>query len=69
MKTRLLNFARRLRARLSDEEGAVSADWVVLTAGIVGVAALAASTITDATSALSSSVKTGMSSKTVSNGD
>lgn len=69
MKTRLLNIARRLRARLSDEEGAVSADWVVLTAGIVGVAALAASTITDATSALSSSVKNGMSSKTVTNGD
>lgn len=69
MKPIFLKIARKLRARLADENGAVSADWVVLTAGIVGVAALAASTITEATSSLSSDVGSGLSTKAVSNGD
>ena len=54
---------------LAEEDGTVTVDWVVLTAGIVGVAAASGATILDATSVLSSSVSSGVSAKSVSNGD
>ncbi len=60
----------KLRNRFQrDEDGAVTVDWVVLTAAIVGVAAGAASQVLDATTTLSTSIKTGLSTKSVSNGD
>lgn len=52
-------------ASLRDESGAVSVDWVVLTAGIVGVAALAVAQISDATDSLSGKVKDSLSTKPV----
>lgn len=59
----------RIKSRFVDEDGAVSVDWVVLTAAIVGVAALSASTITDAVSVLSTSIGSEVSGKQVTNGD
>ncbi len=52
-----------------EEDGAVSVDWVVLTAAIVGVAATAGSTIQDSIGTLSSSIQSGLSTKSVENGD
>ena len=54
---------------LADEEGAVTVDWVVLTAAVVGMAAATASTINDATSTLSTSIGNEIGTKSVSNGD
>lgn len=69
MKNRIEFLSRRIKDRLEDEDGAVSVDWVVLTAAIVGVAAGAASTISGAISTLGSSVDTELTDKTVENGD
>lgn len=44
------------------EDGAVSVDWVVLTAAIVGVAAVAATTVQDSVVALGGSVETELGS-------
>lgn len=51
-----------------DEDGAVTVDWVVLTAAIIGVATTAATTIHSSIGALSSSIKSGISSTSVDNG-
>ncbi|MEQ9258830.1 MAG: hypothetical protein RIG84_07005 [Roseovarius sp.] len=69
MKNRIKFLSRSIKARLEDEEGAVSVDWVVLTAAIVGVAAGTASTISGAISTLGGSVGTELTDKTVENGD
>lgn len=52
-----------------DEEGAVSVDWVVLTAAIVGLAAGAGNTIRDAITTLSGTIETEVGEKTVDNGN
>ncbi|MEL6646158.1 MAG: hypothetical protein AAFQ05_00410 [Pseudomonadota bacterium] len=59
-------FARRFRNR---EDGAVTVDWVVLTAAAVGLAAGAGSTIQSAVTTLGDTVAEAVSTKTVSNGD
>ena len=70
MKRNSKDIARDLKDRFQEEEdGAVTVDWVVLTAAIVGVAAGAGSSIQSATETLSSSIGSGLSTKTVSNGD
>ena len=69
MKTKLHDIIRKVKSRFEKEDGAVSVDWVVLTAAIVGLAAASASSIGDAVSTLSTSVKEGVSGKTVTNGD
>lgn len=51
------------------DDGAVTVDWVVLTAAVVGLAGGLGATVMDATSAASSTVSTAVSTKTVSNGD
>lgn len=69
MKLLFLKCAQRLRARFHKEDGAVTVDWVVLTAAIVGVAVAAAASVLDATTTLSTSIGDGLSTKSVSNGD
>lgn len=51
------------------EDGAVTVDWVVLTAALVGLAAAAGSTVLSGVNTASSSVETAVSTKSVNNGD
>ena len=49
----MLNFIKNFR---NDEDGAVTVDWVVLTAAIVILGLLVGSTVSDGASALANSV-------------
>ena len=51
----MMNFIKNFR---KDEDGAVTVDWVVLTAAIVGLAIVACSTIGDNTENLTNSIAT-----------
>ena len=51
------------------QDGAVTVDWVVLTAAIVGFAATGGSSILSATKTLSTGVKTEVGATEVDNGD
>ena len=51
------------------EDGAVTVDWVVLTAALVGLAAAAGSTVLSGVNTASSTVESAVSTKTVNNGD
>lgn len=54
---------------LKREDGAVTVDWVVLTAAIVGLAAGAGGSMLDATNVLSAKVSSEVGAKTVDNGN
>ncbi|MFG6577581.1 Flp family type IVb pilin [Sulfitobacter sp. 1A15333] len=47
-----MNFALKMKRFSRDEDGAVTVDWVVLTAAIVGLAVVAFGTIKNDTKAL-----------------
>ena len=55
-----------LKSFLRDETGAITADWVFLTAGVVALGLNAVSVVDDGTTELGSKVETTV---TVSNGD
>ncbi|MGB7244847.1 MAG: hypothetical protein WBC93_22505 [Sulfitobacter sp.] len=58
----MMNFIKNFR---KDEDGAVTVDWVVLTAAVVGLAAAAYSSIEDGASDLTSNTATFLGSQTV----
>ncbi|MGD9863726.1 MAG: hypothetical protein AB7S99_10985 [Pseudodonghicola sp.] len=58
----MFRFARKFRR---DETGAVTVDWVVLTAAVVGLCGLAFTALHDATDGLGTHVGTHLSNKTV----
>lgn len=58
----MIKFIKNFR---KDEDGAVTVDWVVLTAAIVGLAAVAYSAIGDGTAALSDKIGTEIDGTTV----
>jgi len=60
MKT--FKIARKIR---NEEDGAVTVDWVVLTAAVVGLSAAALSLIRSETGTLSSSIATYLKSATI----
>ncbi|MEQ9240352.1 Flp family type IVb pilin [Roseovarius indicus] len=62
----MIKFIKKFR---KDEEGAVTVDWVVLTAAVVGLGVAGVSTVSGGVDTLATSIKTGVSSKSVSNGD
>ncbi len=62
----MIKFIKKFR---KDEEGAVTVDWVVLTAAVVGLGVAGVSTVQGGVNTLATSIKTGVSGKTVSNGD
>jgi len=62
----MIKFIKKFR---SEEEGAVTVDWVVLTAAVVGLGVAGVSTVSGGVDTLATSIKSGVSSKTVSNGD
>ncbi|WP_456385960.1 hypothetical protein [Profundibacter sp.] len=51
---------------VSNESGAVTVDWVVLTAAIVGLGLAVMTVISDGTSTLTNKIKTKMTSQTIS---
>ena len=62
----MIKFIKKFR---KEEEGAVTVDWVVLTAAVVGLGVAGVSTVSGGVDTLATSIKTGVSTKTVSNGD
>jgi|TARA_R110002012_G_scaffold53248_2_gene137058 Flp pilus assembly pilin Flp len=58
----MMNFIKNFR---KDEDGAVTVDWVVLTAAIVGLAVVAFGTIKDNTTALTADIATAIGGVTV----
>lgn len=50
---------------LSDEDGAVTVDWVVLTAAVVGIGVVAVSVLVTANQGLGNSISSAMSSATL----
>ena len=62
----MIKFINKFR---NDEEGAVTVDWVVLTAAVVGLGVAGVSTVSGGVNTLATAIQTGVSGKTVSNGD
>ena len=52
-----------------DEDGAVTVDWVVLTAAVVGLGVAGVATVKTGVGTLATSISSGVSTKTVTNGD
>lgn len=52
-----------------DDDGAVSVDWVVLTAALVGLAVTAATTVRDSVGVLADSIETEVADTEVNNGN
>ncbi|MEO0370322.1 MAG: hypothetical protein AAF231_02600 [Pseudomonadota bacterium] len=52
-----------------DEDGAITVDWIVLTAAVVGLAAVGGGSINDAVTALGSDISDETSGQSVNNGD
>jgi Flp pilus assembly pilin Flp len=53
-----MRFALKMKRFSRDEDGAVTVDWVVLTAAIVGLAVVAFGTIKDETTGLTTRIAT-----------
>ena len=62
MRTRIERF-------LKDEGGAVTVDWVVMTAAVVGLGVAAVDTVEDGINSLASDIAEAISTKAVNNGD
>ena len=65
METNMIKFFKNFR---KDENGAVTVDWVVLTAAVVALAGAAYTSISSGTSALTGSISTELSGVTVDTG-
>jgi Flp pilus assembly pilin Flp len=58
----MLNFIKNFRA---DEDGAVTVDWVVLTAAIVGLGIAVMSTVGNGTTALGDTISAQLETQTI----
>ena len=63
-----MKFSLKLNRFARDEDGAVTVDWVVLTAAIVGLAVVAFTTIDTAADSLISDIASDMNSQTSTGG-
>ncbi len=61
----MINFIKNFR---KDEDGAVTVDWVVLTAAVVALAAVAYNGISGGTSGLAGNISSELTGTTVSTG-
>mgnify|MGYP005841567487 CR=1 FL=1 len=61
----MINFLKNFHA---DESGAVTVDWVVLTAAVVGLAVAAVAAVKGGVDSLASDIKTGVTAISVDNG-
>ncbi len=62
----MIKFIKNFR---KDEDGAVTVDWVVLTAAVVGLGVAGVSTVGSGISTLADAIESGVSTKTVENGN
>jgi Flp pilus assembly pilin Flp len=62
----MIKFIKNFR---KDEDGAVTVDWVVLTAAVVGLGVAGVSTVGSGIGTLADAIQSGVSTKAVSNGD
>ncbi|MEO0752842.1 MAG: hypothetical protein AAFY25_13700 [Pseudomonadota bacterium] len=62
----MIKFIKNFR---KDEDGAVTVDWVVLTAAVVGLGVAGVSTVSGGIGSLATAIQEGVSTKTVANGD
>ena len=62
----MIKFLKKFRKA---EEGAVTVDWVVLTAAVVSLGVAAVSSASDGVATLGGNISTGLSTTTVDNGD
>lgn len=60
----MLNFIKNFRA---DEDGAVTVDWVVLTAAIVGLGIAVLTSVGNGTTALGDKISSQLSAQTIVN--
>jgi Flp pilus assembly pilin Flp len=58
----MIKFIKNFR---KDEEGAVTVDWVVLTAAIVGLGVAGVSTVSGGVNSLAGNISSGVSGQTV----
>ena len=64
-----MKFALKMKRFSRDEDGAVTVDWVVLTAAIVGLAVVAFGTIKDDTKTLIDGISTDLKSVSETQGE
>ena len=62
----MIKFIKKFR---KDEEGAVTVDWVVLTAAVVGLGVAGVATVSDGVDALAGEIESGVTNKSVDNGN
>ncbi|MEL7011952.1 MAG: hypothetical protein AAFO72_01600 [Pseudomonadota bacterium] len=62
----MIKFIKNFR---KDEDGAVTVDWVVLTAAVVGLGVAGVTTVQGGIGTLATAIQEGVSGKSVSNGD
>ena len=62
----MIKFIKNFR---KDEDGAVTVDWVVLTAAVVGLGVAGVSTVQGGIDSLAGTIESSVSGKTVSNGN
>ncbi len=62
----MIKFIKNFR---KDEDGAVTVDWVVLTAAVIGLGTVAYTQISQGATGLASDVNTALSSATISTGE
>ena len=61
-----MNFFRRVNTFKDDEAGAVTVDWVVLTAAVVGLGVAALAAIRSGTATLTSQISSQLAAQTIS---
>ena len=61
----MIKFIKNFR---NDEDGAVTVDWVVLTAAVVGLGVAGVSTVQSGIDGLAGTIETSVSGKSVDNG-
>ena len=62
----MIKFIKNFR---KDEDGAVTVDWVVLTAAVVGLGVAGVSTVQGGVDTLAGTIETQVGAKTVDNGN
>ena len=62
----MMKFINKFR---KEEEGAVTVDWVVLTAAVVGLGVAGVSTVSGGVDTLATTISTEVGTKTADNGD
>jgi Flp pilus assembly pilin Flp len=69
LPSRRINMIKFITRFFNEQDGAVTVDWVVLTAAVVGLSVAAVATVQDGVGNLAGAIDTGVSSTSVNTGD